>query len=87
MKRKLQRIVSVVCVLALMVGCGVSFSMAESVDNVTRYITVEWVDEDNYDNLRKDVSVSLGGQPAVILSEANGWAGESSNHCHCIPVE
>ena len=78
MKRKLQRIVSVVCALALMIGCGVFASLAEGADNVTRYITVEWVDEDNYDNLRKDVSVSLGGQAPVVLSEANGWAGEAS---------
>ena len=78
MKRKLQRIVSVVCALALMIGCGVFASLAEGTDTVTRYITVEWVDEDNYDNLRKDVSVSLGGQAPVVLNEANGWAGEAS---------
>ena len=78
MKRKLQRIVSVVCALALVIGCGVFASLAEGADNVTRYITVEWVDEDNYDNLRKDVSVSLGGQAPVVLSEANSWAGEAS---------
>ena len=77
MKRKLQRIVSVVCALALMIGCGVCSSIAESTDNVTRYITVEWVDEDNYDNLRKDVSVSLGGQ-TVVLNAANSWTGEAS---------
>lgn len=78
MKRKLQRVVSVVCALALMIGCGVFASLAESTDNVTRYITVEWVDEDNYDNLRKDVSVSLGGQPAIVLNEGNSWTGEAS---------
>ena len=77
MKRKLQRIVSVVCAFALMIGCGVCSSMAEGTDNVTRYITVEWADEDNYDNLRKDVSVSLGGQ-AVVLNAANSWTGEAS---------
>ena len=77
MKRKLQRVVSVVCALALMIGCGVCSSIAEGTDNVTRYITVEWVDEDNYDNLRKDVSVSLGGQ-AVVLNAANSWTGEAS---------
>ena len=78
MKKKLQRVVSVVCALALMIGCGVFASLAESTDNVTRYITVEWVDEDNYDNLRKDVSVSLGGQPAIVLNEGNSWTGEAS---------
>ena len=78
MKRKLQRVVSVVCALALMIGCGVFASLAESTDNVTRYITVEWADEDNYDNLRKDVSVSLGGQPAIVLNEGNSWTGEAS---------
>ena len=77
MKRKLQRIVSVVCAFALMIGCGVCSSMAEGTDNVTRYITVEWADEDNYDNLRKDVSVSLGGQ-TVVLNAANSWTGEAS---------
>ena len=78
MKRKLQRVVSVVCALALMIGCGVFASLAESTDNVTRYITVEWADEDNYDNLRKDISVSLGGQPAIVLNEGNSWTGEAS---------
>ena len=78
MKRKLQRVVSVVCALALMIGCGVFASLAESTDNVTRYITVEWADEDNYDNRRKDVSVSLGGQPAIVLNEGNSWTGEAS---------
>ena len=78
MKRKLQRVVSVVCALALMIGCGVFASLAESTDNVTRYITVEWADEDNYDNLRKDVSVSLGGQPAIVLNEGNSWTGEAA---------
>ena len=78
MKRKLQRVVSVVCALALMIGCGVFASLAESTDNVTRYITVEWADEENYDNLRKDVSVSLGGQPAIVLNEGNSWTGEAS---------
>ena len=79
MKRKLQRIVSAVCALALMIGCGVCASLAEGADNVIRYITVEWVDEDNYDNLRKDVSVSLGGQAPVVLSEANGWFIEKTD--------
>ena len=78
MNRKLQRIVCVVCAFALMIGCCVCASLAEGADNVTRYITVEWVDEDNYDNLRKDVSVSLGGQAPIVLNEANSWTGEAS---------
>ena len=41
MKRKLQRIVSVVCALALMIGCGVFASLAEGTDTVTRYIISE----------------------------------------------
>ena len=72
MKRKLRQIVSILCLLALAFGCTLHVSMAEDGD-VTRVITAEWADENNYDGLRPgELQVKLGDATAV-LNSANNW--------------
>ena len=74
MKKNLQRILSMLCVLALVFG--VAAGSAEETE--ARVITVKWVDGNNADQLRPDqIKASLGKQE-VILNEGNGWTGEVS---------
>lgn len=76
MKSRLQRILSVLCVLTMLAGCMALTAFAEGADPVGRAIAVEWVDQDNYEGLRPaSVDVSIGGE-TVSLSEANDWIAE-----------
>lgn len=76
MKSRLQRILSVLCVLAMLAGCMALPAFAEEADPVGRAIVVEWVDQDNYEGLRPAaVDVSIGGA-AATLNEANSWIAE-----------
>ena len=79
MKKRIQQILSLLCVLALVLGCTAVFAVAE--DPATQYdsriITVEWKDDNNYDGLRTSLTATLGGQ-SVTLNEGNGWTGEVS---------
>lgn len=74
MKKHLQTILSLLCVLALVFGTFTA--LAEG--NVSKVITVKWSDGDNYDQLRPaQIKAKLAGQE-VVLNEANGWTGEVS---------
>ena len=74
MKKHLQTILSLLCVLAL--ALGTFTALAEG--NVSKVITVKWSDGDNYDQLRPaQIKANLAGQE-VVLNEANGWTGEVS---------
>ncbi len=76
MKRRLQRILSILCVLALAIGCVSLVSFAESAGDV-RIICVEWNDENNYDELRPaSVEMKFGDSTSVALNEANNWTAE-----------
>lgn len=76
MRNRLARILSLLCVLALAMGCLISGAVAEETQMESRIVIVEWKDGDNYDGIRPaSVSVSLAGQ-SLTLSEANSWAGE-----------
>lgn len=79
MKKRLQRILSILCVLALAIAGLAASAFAENAEKVTRVITVNWVDEDNYDGLRpKSVEMKIGDEPVTVtLSEENGWTGEA----------
>lgn len=80
MKKRLQRILSILCVLALAIAGLAASAFAENAEKVTRVITVNWVDEDNYDGLRPEsVKMTIGDDAAVTvtLSEENGWTGEA----------
>ena len=68
MKKNLQLILSLLCILAL--AFGITAAAAEEME--ARVITVVWDDGDNYDGLRGDVTAKLGDQ-SVTLTAANGW--------------
>ena len=73
MKSRLQRILSVLCVLAMLAGCMAVTAFAEEPDPVGRAIVVEWNDQDNYDGLRPAyVNAFIDGE-TVRLSEENSW--------------
>lgn len=78
MKKRLQRILSILCVLALAIAGLAASAFAEEAEKVTRVITVNWDDEDNYDGLRPGSVAMTIGDATVTLSEANGWTGEAS---------
>lgn len=75
MKQRLQRILSILCVLALAAGCMVFAAAAESVEDITRVVVAEWDDENNFEGLRPAaVTLTIGGK-SVVLNEAGGWTG------------
>ena len=76
MKSRLQRILSALCILALLAGCLSLTAFAEGEDPVSRAIVVEWSDEDNYEGIRPpSVEVFIGGEP-VTLNADNAWTAE-----------
>ena len=78
MKNHLQRILSLLCVLALAIGAVSVLAESETAQKETRIITVIWDDANNRDGLRPDsVTATLSGE-SVTLNEANGWTGEVS---------
>ena len=78
MKKHLQRILSLLCVLALAIGMASAFAEDPAVQYEAHVIMIKWMDSDNYDGIRPDhVDVSLAGRKAT-LNEANGWTGEVS---------
>ena len=75
MKSRLQRILSVLCILAMLAGCLALPAFAEE-DPVSRAIVVEWADEDNYDGIRPaSLQVTIGDE-TVILNADNAWTAE-----------
>ena len=77
MRNRLQRILSLLCVLALAVVCVTAGALADldpAVQYETRILIVEWMDADNYDGLRENITATLGGETAE-LKESNGWTG------------
>lgn len=73
MKNHLQRILSLLCVLALVLGCASAFAEDPTKQSVTHVITLVWEDNNNYDGIRPgSVSAAFAGQ-TVELNEANGW--------------
>ena len=77
MKLRLQRILSILCILALFAGC-LSFAVSEGeAEKVSRVIRVEWSDEDDYEGLRPDsVTMTIEGN-TVAVTKANGWVAET----------
>ncbi len=72
MKKNLQRILAMLCVLVLAIG--VTAVSAEETE--ARVITIKWDDANNADQLRPgSVSASLDGH-SVSLSAEYGWTGE-----------
>ncbi len=77
MKRRLQRILSILCVLALVIGCVSVVALAEGAEEV-RIISVEWNDENDYDAKRPDAIEMKIGDATVTLNAANGWTAETA---------
>ena len=77
MKKWLQRILSLLCILALTLGCVTAAALAEELKEA-HIITVEWKDGDDSDGIRpENLTASYGGQ-SVQLNAGNGWTGEVS---------
>ncbi len=82
MKKRLQRILSLLCAVALVLGCFTAFAEEANVQKEARIISVEWKDGNDQDGIRPaSLAASLAGQ-SVTLSAENGWAGEVS-----VPVD
>jgi len=76
MKRRLQRILAVLTVLAMAIGCVPLAAVAEGAQEI-RIICAEWNDENNYDGKRPaSVEVSFGEGATVTLNAENSWTGE-----------
>ena len=69
MKERLWRIVSVLCVLAMALGC-LACGAAEQTQQYG-IVTINWQDENNADGIRP-ASVTIGG---AELKADNGWTG------------
>ena len=80
MKQRLQRILSILCVLALVTGCLILPAFAEE-DQVIKTVTVLWNDGDDYEGLRpkndESITMKIGGKD-IILNESNNWSGETT---------
>ena len=75
MKKNLQRILAMLCVLALAIGVA---AVSAEEETEARVITINWVDGNNADQLRPDsIKATLGGQSVQPnLNAGNGWTGE-----------
>ena len=72
MRKHLQRILSLLCVLALAIGAVTALAQG-SEETEVRILVVKWQDGNNYDNIRPDeVTAYLAGEKAT-MNEANGW--------------
>lgn len=74
MKKHLQLILSLLCVMALVFG--LTAALAEETEYEDRIISIKWDDDDNSDQLRptEAVQATLAGVTAE-LTEGNGWTG------------
>ena len=79
MKKHLQRILSLLCVLALALGTVTVLAEEDpSVQYETRVIIVKWADGDNYDGIRPtQVEAELARQK-VTLNAGNNWTASVS---------
>ena len=78
MNLRFQRILSILCVLALVFSCCALTAFAEeAAEKESRIVMVNWEDQDNYEGLRpKSVTMTIEGQN-VVLSADNNWTGEA----------
>ena len=74
MKQRLQRILSILCVLALLAGCVTVTAFAAEA-TVAKAIVIEW-DDEGYEGLRPgSISASFGNNEPVTLNSGNNWSG------------
>ena len=73
MKKHLQRILSLLCILAMVFSTASALAEKAEVQTEDLIITVEWKDGNNYDGTRPtSLEVTLAEQ-SVTLNEENGW--------------
>ena len=73
MKKHLQRILSLLCILAMLFSTASALAEEAEVQTEDLIITVEWKDGNNYDGTRPtSLEVTLAEQ-SVTLNEENGW--------------
>ena len=79
MNKALQRILSILCALAMLLGCmaALAESATEADDLITYVISAQWNDEDDYDGIRPAYVTASVGDATVTLSEGNGWIAEA----------
>jgi len=77
MKNHLQRLLSLLCVLALALGCASAYAEDPAQQYDARVLIAEWIDGNNYDGLRAAFQATYAGR-TVTMSEENGWTGEVS---------
>ena len=75
MKKHLQLILALLCVLAL--AFGISAALAEEEETESRIIQIRWEDGDNIDKIRptETLTATLANKE-VELNAGNGWSGE-----------
>lgn len=84
MNKHLQRILSLLCVLALVLGCTSAFAQDPTVQYDSQVLMIVWDDNNNYDGDRPTTPVGAafvtasGNVQAPDLIEANGWTTEVS---------
>lgn len=79
MKNHLQRLLSLLCVLALVLGCVSAYAESQTtVQYETRVLTTEWDDDNNIDKLRTSFTATYSDGKTYDLTEANGWTAEAS---------
>lgn len=78
MNLRFQRILSILCVLALVFSfCALTAFAEEAAGKESRIVMVNWEDQDDYEGLRpKSVTMTIEGQ-GVTLSADNNWTGEA----------
>ena len=72
MKQRLQRILSILCILALLAGCMMLPAFAAEA-TVAKAVVIEWNDE-GYEGLRPDSVSATFGSGTVELKPGNNWS-------------
>lgn len=78
MKKRLQQILSLLCILALALGCVTTAALAEQ-QTESRIIAVQWEDGSSPDDNRPEIAVAYSAAGfSTTLNKANEWKAEVS---------
>ncbi len=77
MKKRLQQILSLLCILALAFGCVTTAALAEQ-QTEPRIIAVQWEDGSSPDDDRPEIAVTYSATGfSATLNKANNWTAET----------
>ena len=77
MKKRLQQILSLLCILALAFGCVTTAALAEQ-QTEPRIIAVQWEDGSSPDDDRPEIAVAYSATGfSATLNKANNWTAET----------